>query len=131
MNESIPKVCFTLIILALLLFFYSFYHNRYMAIDTHTLSIFITNITSFFSTTTSPSTPTFEGGSGFSIYESRAVLIMFCVSIIMLVTSLLIGTWFRVYRGVTQLYLQLTFLSACTMGCVIYVGIHIGLPAYA
>lgn len=128
--SSIHKTCFILIVLAVMLMFYGYSYSSYMAFQETKLSEFMTSITSIFSFTESPTTPMLEP-PGFSIYEDRAVLIIYIFAALLAFISLCLNIWHRIKKGKAQLFMPLTFASISVIVCITYVGYQIGLHWYA
>ena len=124
------KICFSLLIVAMLVFFYCYYHSLYINDGVHSLSWFIVSITSLFSTTSPAVTPSFEA-PGFSVYEDRAVLIMFVFAVFLAFISMCIAMWHRVKFGVSHFFVPLVFASLGVASCIIIVGVELGLYTHA
>lgn len=123
------KVSCLSLVSSLILFFFAYYHLWYLREDTLTISRLIVKTTALFSTTVSPSEPYFEA-SGFSMYEEKAVFILFSLAVLLAFFSLFLALKHRIMKGEHRLCLPLVFGSLAVFSSIVFVGNQIGLLRY-
>ncbi len=122
----IYKICFGLLVTALMLFFMSYYHFLYLQNGVFTFSKLITQITAVLAPSTAKLEPQWEQ-PGFIMYEERAVLVLFVISATLCMASYAAVVIHSLKNGMHRLFIHISLLSFTLFVCILYIGNQLGL----
>jgi hypothetical protein len=124
MTPNTYKISFSLLAIALLVFFKSSYYVVYLQNHDWSLSIVFTSFTALFNEPTC-SAPCWQE-TGFNMYEEKAIQIVYISSIFLCCISFLITVIHSIRSGIHRLFLHNSLLSATIIFGICYVAYKTG-----
>lgn len=128
--NTVPKICITLIALALGVFFSSYFYYQSFLGNEYEVAHSISKITSAVSPAEQRVEPVMVAGNE-GIYEERAILVLFGIAAFISLLSIVVAVVARFKRGQYQLFVPLAFCAATVIGCIAFTAYKSGLYLYA